>query len=98
MVRTNAEKLLVGDGGRTSLFFNLAEDPMELDNLAGRPGHVDAMEELAKRLSDTVLFDAPSPNYAVNRSETHSKGSPGVVADGKQALQEWTHMKYRSSR
>jgi arylsulfatase A-like enzyme len=69
MVRTQRWKLVYDPGdplaperGRNEELYDLAADPWELTNLAGRPEHAGALNELKGRLLDwSIGTEDPQP-------------------------------------
>ncbi len=63
MVRTKDRKLLLCRDESKSLFFDLANDPNEIDNLFDSPDHRGEIQELKEVLLRWFAFEATTPGY-----------------------------------
>lgn len=63
MVRTASEKLLLRQDETSSMFFDLATDPYEQNNLYRSPRHQDRVQALTRALLDWRLFRSPAPRH-----------------------------------
>jgi arylsulfatase A-like enzyme len=63
MVRTASLKLLWCRDPEQSQFFDLARDPLELDNRIDDPNYADTVDELRETLARWALFDAHTQTY-----------------------------------
>jgi len=79
MVRTRTAKLLLSREPDRSQLFDLEDDPLEMENLFGRPDRREQVAELTGRISDWLMFDAPTP---VNMDED----APIISAPNARAL------------
>ena len=68
MVRTRNHKLLLAPEPAQTGFYDLEDDPLELDNRYDDPACQDAVRELRNRLANWMLFDAPTPSYVDDRA------------------------------
>ena len=55
MVRTDRYKLAVNEAAEPLILFDLAEDPLEQNNLAGDPGRAELRAELGRRIYEWLL-------------------------------------------
>jgi arylsulfatase A-like enzyme len=62
MVRSRTHKLLL-HRSRAPMFFDLARDPSELENIYARAGSQAEIARLRERLLDWALFDSQAPNH-----------------------------------
>jgi arylsulfatase len=63
MVRSRSEKLLWCQDPERSQFFDLIEDPMEMDNRLEDPAYAESVASLRERLIAWALFDARTQTY-----------------------------------
>ena len=63
MVRTPTHKLLLCRDEDPSQFFDLARDPLELENRIADPAYAELIAELREALLTWALFDARTPTY-----------------------------------
>jgi arylsulfatase len=63
MVRSRSHKLIFCRDDSQSLFFDLMNDPLEMDNLYTDPQHQDRIKEHKAALHQMILFDAPAPVF-----------------------------------
>ena len=63
MVRSHEHKLIVDRDPTRSLFFDLVDDPHELENRLDDPRYAEAITAFHQRLARWSLFDCPSPVY-----------------------------------
>jgi len=78
MVRSETHKLLLCRDDEHSQFFDLQNDPYELNNLYGNPNESAIISEMKDVLSRWALFEAPYPVHTDEQSPTiNSKSSRG---------------------
>lgn len=63
MIRTRTHKLLLTENAARDAFFDLAEDPHELDNRATDPAYAGPVGRLRDALCRWVLFGTMTPNH-----------------------------------
>lgn len=63
MVRSRTHKLLLNKDRKTSLFFDLGEDPLEIVNRFGDPNYQSIVREYTDRLTEMIMFESPQPSY-----------------------------------
>jgi arylsulfatase A-like enzyme len=63
MARTAAHKLILRDAREKSLFFDLGADPLEMNNLYGRPEQAAEIARLTKAVEEWRGPPAAPPNY-----------------------------------
>ncbi|MEM8493878.1 MAG: sulfatase-like hydrolase/transferase [Planctomycetota bacterium] len=81
MVRSRRYKLLVCEDAAQSRFFDLEEDPFELNNLIASPQHQERIAAMRERLMHWALFDSPSRVHL--DPQAPSVPSQGVPTDPK---------------
>lgn len=75
MVRSRTQKLLFCKDQAQSQFFDLANDPLEVDNRFDDPGYQADIHRLREALSDWILFDNPSPIHLDNQAPRLKAGN-----------------------
>ncbi|MCK9862158.1 sulfatase-like hydrolase/transferase [Paenibacillus sp. ATY16] len=63
MVRSERYKLILTRDHSKCVFFDLQNDPLELNNLIDDPDYEEHITRCRHALQQTLLFDAPSPSY-----------------------------------
>jgi arylsulfatase A-like enzyme len=92
MVRSHTRKLIRTESRANSLFFNLERDPMELENLFGRPEYaaeIRRMEEEAER------WLGPNPDWRIHLDERAPRVAAPNVPDLDEARREETAAWFR---
>ena len=83
MARTRRHKLLLCRDEAQSQFFDLAQDPLEMENRWGDPAYAAEIEYLREALLRWVLFDSPAPIHLDQQSSILK--TPNVSANRAQA-------------
>ncbi len=89
MSRSQTRKLLV-HGSAKPLFFDLENDPNELENRYDDPAYQDEISELQAQLKDWPTFDNPVPNHIDHDAP---KCQAANVPDGDTGLEEYFRKK-----
>jgi choline-sulfatase len=80
MIRQGHHKYVVGEAQPPQLF-DLARDPLELDNLAGQAGHVETERDLAAQVA--ARWDMPALRRRVIRSQRRRRLAFTALARGR---------------
>lgn len=90
MCRSQTRKLIYSRDPGRRLFFNLEEDPFELNNLIRDPAYQAEIEQHVRMLSEFVLFDSVSPSHLHEQAATIAReGEPAVTAQSHQSSRVW---------
>ncbi len=83
-MRGRYQKLLVGAAPAQNAFYDLEDDPYELDNRIGDAAAQDHARALRDALANWVLFESPPPAYVDEQAPTIS--APNVPPDLRSRL------------
>jgi arylsulfatase A-like enzyme len=97
MVRSKTHKLLLCKQESKSLFFDLAEDPFELNNLYPRPEYKTMIDEYKQALSSMMLLGASSTAHSDESVPTiEGENVPPENENWRQELAAWITQKMQS--